>query len=307
MSNQNEMSVQYGFNAPAKQTTDMVEIEQARAMYEVQASIAIAKKFPRDPNQAFANIMTACKRPNLAEQAKYAYPRGGKVVTGPSIRLAEVVVQNWGNVNYGIKELSNANGVSVMQAFAWDLETNTKQEKTFQVPHKRYTKNGSYPLTDPRDIYELVANYGARRLRACIIGIIPPDIIEAAEEQCEKTLKEGKEPLGDRVKKLVVAFSEFGINVSQVEKRLGHKLDAVIEQEIIILRAIYKSIKDGMAKREEFFDFGVIDDEVKEESASKSESMANKLKTKKSAPTEPVPSYSEEETKKVADDFFGEE
>lgn len=316
MSTANDMSAQYGFTPPAKQTTDMVEIEQARAMHEVQASITIAKKFPRNPNQSFINIINACKRPHLAEQAKYAFPRGTKVVTGPSIKLIRVIAQNWGNILFGVRELSNANGVSVFQAFAWDLETNLKEVKEFQVKHKRYTSSGAYDLTDQRDIYEAVANNGARRLRACLEGIIPPDVIEAAEEQCEKTLKDGKESLEDRIKKLVVAFSEYGINVAQIEKRLGHKLEAVLEQEMVTLRAIYKSLKDGMAKREDFFEFSLNNTEVNEP-ANKSESMAAKLKSKKSktiesettqlseADSETNVSAVQEEARQVAEEFFG--
>lgn len=306
MSNTNEISSQYGFNVPTKRATEMVEIEQARAMHEVQASIAIAKRYPRDQNQSFANVVAACKRPSLAEKSKYAYTRGGKVITGPSIRLIEVIAQNWGNVSFGIRELSNSNGVSVVQAFAWDLETNSRQIKEFQVPHKRYTKSGSYDLTDQRDIYELVANNGARRLRACLTGIIPPDVIEAAEEQCDKTMKDGKEPIADRVKKLVVAFDEFGVKVPQIEKRVGHKLESVIEPELVTLRAIYRSLKDGLAKREDFFDFGTQDDEQKNQSGKKSDRMAETLakKNKEEAPTE-APVLTPEQKQEI-NEFFGE-
>ncbi len=70
---------------------------------------------------------------------------------------------------------------STVEAFAWDVEeANTRQTKVFQVRHWRHTKQGGYKLTDPRDIYELVANNGARRLRACILGVIPGDVIDAA-------------------------------------------------------------------------------------------------------------------------------
>ncbi len=40
-----------------------------------------------------------------------------------------------------------------MEAFAWDLETNSKRTVVFNVPHKRVTKRGTTNLTDPRDIY----------------------------------------------------------------------------------------------------------------------------------------------------------
>ena len=145
-------------------TQALVEVEQQRAIAEVQSAIILAKKFPRNQIEAMDRILTACQRPTLAEQALYSYSRGGTEITGPSIRLAEALVQNWGNASFGIRELEQRNGESTVETFAWDIETNTKQVKTFQVKHERHTKKGKYSLEDPRDIYELTANQGARRL-----------------------------------------------------------------------------------------------------------------------------------------------
>jgi hypothetical protein len=57
-------------------------------------------------------------------------------------------------------------GESAVLAYAWDLQTNTRQAKTFTVAHVRDTKQGRKDLTDARDVYEVVANSAARRLRA---------------------------------------------------------------------------------------------------------------------------------------------
>lgn len=248
----------------------MVEASSARQANEVQAAMIIAKKFQRDENAAFAKIMSACKRKGLAEQALYAYPRGGQMITGPSIRLAEAMAQAWGNIDFGIVELEQRDGESTVMAYAMDLETNTRQVKTFTVRHERHTKQGTKTLDDPRDIYELVANNGARRLRACILGVIPGDIQDAALEECEKTLKAGGgEPIKDRVRKMVVLFGEMGVTQEMIEKRLGHKLEAVIEQEVVTLGKIYRSIKDGMAKREAYFEVSVAADTAKEKLGGK--------------------------------------
>ena len=88
----------------------VMSIEQSRAIQEVQASLVIAKKFPRDQDAAYLRIMKACERYSLADQAEYAYPRGDKTVTGPTIRIAETLAQNWGNLNFGIRELSQSKG-----------------------------------------------------------------------------------------------------------------------------------------------------------------------------------------------------
>ena len=146
----------YGNSMPAAQNHATTEMVISRQAQEVQAAMVIAKKFPRDEVQSFNRIMKACQRKTLAEQAMYEYPRGGTKVTGPSIRLAEAMAQNWGNLDYGIVELEQKNGESQVMAYAWDLETNTRQTKIFSVPHIRSTKKGNIALTDPRDIYELV-------------------------------------------------------------------------------------------------------------------------------------------------------
>ncbi len=252
-------------DAPSTQPekdTSMASSNEAREVAQVQAAYVIAKKFPRNEHESFMRIMDACKRPTLAEQAMYAYPRGGTLVKGPSIRLAEAIGQAWGNLDCGVREISQSNGVSVAEAYAIDLQTNTRVTKVFHVPHKRDTKKGVTRLTDSRDIYELVANQGARRLRACILGIIPGDIVEAAVNRCAATLESSDVPIAEQIRKMISAFDEIGVKVEHLEKRLGHKLDATIPAEIVTLKSIYKSIKDGMANREDFFD--IVGEKAKE-------------------------------------------
>lgn len=228
---------------------------QSREMAEVQSQIFLAKQFPRNEYQAEIKILNACKRKSLAETALYQYPRGSMTVTGPSIRLAETIAQYWGNINFGIKELEQKNGESTVVAYAWDMETNTRQEKVFQVKHERYAKGKMTKLTDPRDIYELAANNGARRLRACILGVIPGDIIDNAVAQCNQTLQSSyEEPLKDRVVSVLRYFQkEYGINQEMVEAKLGHSMESFTEQDYITLKSINQSLRDGMAKREDFF------------------------------------------------------
>lgn len=253
----NEIANIYGEQAPTAIKPTTTEMMVNRQAQEVQAAMVVAKKFPRDEVEAFNRIMRACQRKSLAEQSMYEYPRGGTKVTGPSIRLAEALAQNWGNIDFGIMELEQHGNESSVMAYAWDLETNTRQTKIFQVPHTRYSKKkGNETLTDPRDIYEMVANNGARRLRACILGVIPGDVIDKAIEQCQLTLKSGNtEPLIDRVRKMVGVFEkEFSVTKEMIEKYLGCGSDAFSENDFIRLRNVYKSLKDGMAKREDYFD-----------------------------------------------------
>lgn len=169
---------------------------EARAVSEVKAQVMMARQFPRDPLLSMDCILRECERPTLADAAIYLYPRGNEMISGPSIRLAEVLARNWGNVTFGMEVLErgvakNGVGFSAIRAFAWDLQTNTYVSRHFEVKHWRSTRSGGYKLTDDRDIYELEANMGSRRLRACILQIIPGDVTSAAVAACRKTSSNG--------------------------------------------------------------------------------------------------------------------
>jgi hypothetical protein len=233
-----------------------ISIEQTRAMQQVQAAVILAKKFPRDENAAFARIMQSCKRVSLAKIANYSYPRGDTQVSGPSIHLAKAIAKAWGNIDSGIIELSQQNGSSEILTYCWDLETNVQEKKQFAVKHVRYSKtNGIVKLTDPRDIYEVAANNGARRLRACILGIIPNDIVEAAVKECRKTLAgDNSEPITDKIRRCVAQFSELSVSQEMIEKRLDHKIEATTREELIDLGEIFNALKDKIGKVEDYFD-----------------------------------------------------
>lgn len=232
-----------------------LSVNSSREMSEVRAAIFLAREFPRDLALVEKKLLAACSRYSLAEQAMYAYPRGKEIITGPSIRLAEAILQAYGNASSGIRELRQDAGESIIQAYAWDCESNVRSEKIFAVPHKRTTKKGTTTLTDSRDIYELVANMGSRRLRACILALIPGDLVDMCVEQCEKTLAKGSgDTLAKRIEKMLAAFGELGVSKEKIEGRLKHKIEATNETELVNLAKIFKSIRDGMAKPADFFD-----------------------------------------------------
>ncbi|HHV41410.1 MAG TPA: hypothetical protein GXX72_00980 [Clostridiaceae bacterium] len=235
--------------------TAVVEAVSDRQLSEVKGMVYMAKQFPRDENRAIQRILKSCERASLAERATYEYPRGGTKVTGPSIRLAEAIAQHWGNIDFGIVELEQKDGESTVMAYAWDLESNTRQTKIFNVAHVRERRRGSVKLTEPRDIYELVANMGARRLRACILGVVPGDVVDLAVEKCEEVLSGNLgDNLGDVINKMISAFKkEYGVTQKQLEDLVGCKASAFSPNDITRLRGVFGSLRDGMASVEDHF------------------------------------------------------
>jgi len=141
-----------------------------------------------------------------------------------------------------------------VQAYAIDMETNTLQERVFHVKHVRFSKAGMQRLTDPRDIYEMIANLAARRIRACILSLIPGDVQEAALAQCEETLKGGGgKPLKDRIKAMLAKFKELSVSQEMIEARYRKKAEAIDEIQLLDLIRIHNSLRDGMSNLEDWF------------------------------------------------------
>lgn len=232
-----------------------VAIEASRAVAEAQGKLLIAKRFPRDEVAAYAKAIQACQRPTMAAKAFYAYPRAGQTVEGPTIRFAEELARCWGNIDYGIKELSQDNGKSELQAYAWDLETNAQSVQNFTNPHQREVRGKMQSLTSQRDIYENNANMATRRMRARILAILPAWFVEDCIAECKKTLAgQNDAPLIDRVKKMVVQFAKYGVSQEMIERRLKRKVESMTADDFTEYIGIFNAIKGGESKVAEWFE-----------------------------------------------------
>jgi hypothetical protein len=240
----------------AEMITQATAIEQARAVAEVQAAIIVAQQCPRSMTAAVAAMRESCGQKALAERAFFRYSRAGSAITGPTINMARELARCFGNVQYGIAELSrdDAKGESQMTAFAWDVERNTRNSNTFVVPHARDTKDGRKPIVDLRDVYENNANMGARRLREAIFAILPTWFTEEAKDICTATLRDGGgKPLAQRIADAIKVFEGLGITVDQLEQKQGRASDKWTEHDVAALGVTYKSIQRGEITLDEEF------------------------------------------------------
>lgn len=267
--------------------------EQQRVIGDIQAALTVAAARPRDQKVAMDRVEIACQRPGLAEKAEYSYSRGGQEITGPTIDLLTVIANCWGNIQFGFRELAQRNGESEVEAFAWDLETNAKRSVTFTVPHKRFTRSGSTALTDPRDIYETVANNAQRRVRACLEAVIPPDVVEDAVSQCRATMQETAAVTPDSIGKLAAAFEKLGVRKAQLEARLQRRLDTMQPAQLVSMRRIYKSISDGMSVVTDWFPDAEPAKQEEGAAATVKDALKKKAQAKAEAPAEQPPEMHE--------------
>jgi hypothetical protein len=225
-----------------------------RQAQEVQAAVVMAKRFPRDWVEVERKLIQSCKRPKLAEIAIYEYPRGGTKVTGPSIRLAEAAAQAMGNIDFGWTEIQRLEDESICMAYAWDIENNIRRTTTFSVPHYRDTKQGKKRLLDDRDIYEMCANQASRRMRGCILQVVPGDLVDLALSECEKTLQANLGTVQEQAAKWGKLFEkEYAVKPESIVKYLGSRPETWTQNDIFRLRKLYNALRDNMTTVEEAF------------------------------------------------------
>lgn len=237
-------------------------IEQSRAVAQVQAAVLVARQWPRNVQAAIRAMQEACARPALAKAAFYEYKRAGQTVQGPTIKLLQELGRIWGNLDFGMAELSidHAAGQSEMLAFAWDLESNSRFSQIVIVQHVRdKTVNGTKvaeQLQDRRDVYEANTSNAARRLRECIRRVIPDWFLEEATQRCYATLENPGDglTLAQRIARVTRGFENaWGVDVRRLEARVGKPVAEWTARDVAQLEVAGNSIKEGNLTIEDAF------------------------------------------------------
>lgn len=245
--------------------SEATAVEQARAVAEVAAAVRVARDFPRDEDQARARMRRACSTRALADRAFYSLPRAGGRVEGMTVHLAREIAACWGNIDYGIRELRRDDdaGVSEMQAWAWDQETNVRSSRSFVVPHARMVgseKKGNKRrerLTDLGDIANNNNSVAARAVRETIFTVLPVWYVTEAEDIANAVLR-GEHPghqqkPADAAEQIVAGFAGFGVTVQQLEAYVALPRDEWTPQTVAALRVLGGEIKRGEKRVEDEF------------------------------------------------------
>ena len=238
---------------PVAAASQGTAVEQSRAVAEVAAAVSVAKQFPRDTNRAVANMQQLCSRYAVAARAFYNVPNRG---SGMSVHIARELARIWGNVDAGVREMRRDDdaGVSEMQAWAWDQESNVRITRSFIVPHLRSTRGGSKPLTDLGDINNNNQNQAAKAMRECIFAMLPGWFKADAEQLLTQTLQNGDgKPIEQQREDAIAAFKGIGVTQQQLEAFIGREFGLWQPRDIGELVKAFQSItQDGVPKTEFF-------------------------------------------------------
>lgn len=249
-------------------TTEQVSTEmiyqQDKAQIDTQ--IATAKAYPRNIKKAVEDsIFTATLDVETASSCTYSLPRGGKPISGPSVHLALILAQNWGNLRIEAKISSIDNKSITSQAVCFDLEKNIAIK--VEVKRSIMTKNGR--MND--DMITVTGNAAnSISLRNAILKVIPKAVVDKVSKSAKQLITGDISDETKFIKKrnsVLEGFKNtYGVTEEEVLTVLGKPSTAnITADDLVTLIGYAQSIKDGDSTADLIFRAKKLDAKNKEE------------------------------------------
>lgn len=234
---------------------DLVKIEeigseviyqQDRAAIDIQ--ISTAKAYPRNIKRAIENsiaIVTMDKE--TAATCTYAVPRAGKAITGPSVHLARILAQNWGNLRIETKVVGIDARHVTSQGICFDLENNIAIK--VEVKRSIMINKGTVRMTE--DMITVTGNAGnAIALRNAILSVIPKAIVDKVYGEAKSKITgdvSDKTKLLARRKQVVDGLKDtYSLTEAEIIAAVGKaSVDHLTSGDLVVLIGIGTAIKDG--------------------------------------------------------------
>lgn len=228
-----------------------VQLSQA----EIDQQIATARKWPRSIDKAVKAITElATYDPETAQECTYNLPRGrgadAKVISGPSIRMAELIAQQWGNNRSDARVVHVDRKEKYIEAEGvyHDLETNVAVRAKVR---RRISDSKGRIYND--DMIIVTGNAACSiALRNAILRGVPKPIWRAAYEKALAVVRGDERTLQTRRQQLIGAFEVLGVLPEQVYDLAGVTgfRDIGLDQ-LVYLAGIYTAIKNNEVTAED--------------------------------------------------------
>jgi len=231
-----------------------VSQEQALATQrmEIDMQVATAKQYPRDLKLFQKNCETMIAySPEVAAACNYSLTKGGKIITGPSIRLAEIILSNWGNMRAAARVLGHDGKNVSVQAVCHDLESNVKIDVEVQ---RRITDKHGKTYRD--DMIQTTTSAAVSiGIRNALFKVVPNIFTQQLSELARKNARGKKDDFSVRIANAIEHFnSQYGVPEDIILGKLGvtdkRKLN---NSHLDILLGLATGLRDGQTTAENEF------------------------------------------------------
>jgi hypothetical protein len=232
--------------------SEVNQIERA----EIDSAISTAKAYPRDIGQVKRDMMEmALLDEETAASMNYALPRAGKIIEGPSVRMAEVAVACYGNIMVSARIVETTGTYVKAQGIGHDLQKNVMSgiEVRRRVHPSKKAKDKKAALEDAIQLASAAATKIAYREAA--FCVIPKALIKPVAEKAKKVAAGDEKTFKARRKTAMDKFAEFGIEPAKIFRFLGRAtIDSLTTEDLQTLFGILTAIQDGATTPERAFD-----------------------------------------------------
>jgi hypothetical protein len=218
---------------------------------EIDTQIATAKQYPRDLEKSLKNCRSMISlSPDVAASCNYSLTKGNNIIEGPSIRLAEIVMNNWGNIRAQARVVNEDNHFVYVQGVCHDLESNT----AVSVDVKRritYSNGKKYNADMIQTVSQAAVSIA---IRNALFKVVPYAYVEVLREEAKKAVVGNKSQLAKRIDDCTSHFKALGVTEETLCKKIGvQNAKEMSEEKLLLLLGIATSLQQGLTSLENEF------------------------------------------------------
>lgn len=239
------------------------------AQVDRKQAMELARLYPVDRAKAVRGLVRRARKDfAFAEEATYTVrqrvesafdseddePRY-EDVHRPSVRLARPIAQALGHFSYGVIALGRGIQSETLQAWAFDAHTGTytmspAEELSLVRKVKRDGRTEYVPLEE-QQARAARTRLGSILIRIALFQAIPEEVTSKVLEQCIATQEEeaARAVASDLERtraRTIAQLEKAGASREDLERFLGHALDAYTPADEIALRGVLRSVREGL-------------------------------------------------------------
>lgn len=228
-----------------EQNTVHTEVSAVGAIVrsEAEAQIDCAHRYPRKVSRFLQESMTlATISQEIAEACIYSLPRAGDVISGPSVRLAEIMASAYGNLHFGARIVDEDETHVTAQGVAWDLEKNVRV--TLEIK-RRITNRQGRRFND--DMITVTSQAAASiALRNAIFRVVPRAYVNSIYERVRKVAVGDASTLDRRRREVLERLRKIGVPTERALAKLERDaIEDVTLDDVEALIGLGTAVKDG--------------------------------------------------------------
>ena len=234
------------------QASDAFAIQQM-TRGEIDSAIATAREFPRDIERFQKNAaMMALVDEDTAASCFYALDRGGKAIEGPSVRMAEIIATQYGNLRFGSRIVEIGEKFVTVLGVCHDLETNVAAQVDVS---RRITNRRGERFND--DMIMVTQNAAlAIAFRNAVFRVIPRVYTEELFRACKAKVRGGDDPgkLNERRRQMIQYFGNLGVAESDILRYLRRdSVEKIDADNLVHMRGVATAITEAYSSIYDIF------------------------------------------------------